>query len=820
MKIDQILVCGCHRPAAVDRDRLQFSWRLSSGRNGCRQSAWHIRVTEEATGRLMWDSGKVPDGRSTGIPYAGIPQQPATRYHVLLRVWDENGRPTRSVSTTYGIGLEHDDWQAQYIWRPDESPNSFVLFRKRFELPCGAEQATVYLFAHNDAQLLINGQHVLAGPARSDPYAYGQYTALDVTGHLQEGANELRVLAHWHGVWSDSGVNAHPCLRMELHIRCSDGHTHRIVTDDSWQWRPTPYAEEEPVWFGRYGGERNRASIRFDARRCIADDDGWQPVVCVDRSAFRLFTQAAALEKERLAIKPVSFRKCREDSWLIEFPYCLTGWPQISFPQTVRGQEIRIQYWEVQPDWGDAGYDTYICSGQNDVFYAPFVRHTSFRYLEITGYPGILFKGNITGWLSSSEEKRTGSFACSDERMNRIWDMCTRSAWQNVQQGIISVDANREQSPWTADSWHIGMGILYNHRDTRLIDKIVRDYAAEQQLDGNLLCCSPAREFVVTLQEWSLYWPMLLWEQYMFSGDELLLRAMYPVLKRLLAYFENTKQPSGLCDPPGWRASDYAGGSIANGGENVVTNCHLHMVLKFAVRIAAEVCPDEQVVWQIRADELKDAINRCLLTPEGCYKTRPDMTEIHPLGTLWAVRAGVIPEAVRPQSIRWLSECAAQGIHVGGYGGDTLYTGLYEADLGHCAALDYARYDQMLRTNHTNWESFGELSQDNMGNHAWTAYPAYLMPRYVGGIRPLQPGFAAVEMRPVTGGLAWARCTVPTVRGDVSSEWKLSGDGRFRLTVSIPVNTEAHICLPQTERPVIVGSGIHTFEKMLKEELD
>lgn len=94
--------------------------------------------------------------------------------------------------------------------------------------------------------------------------------------------------------------------------------------------------------------------------------------------------------------------------------------------------------------------------------------------------------------------------------MNRIYDMCTRSAWQNVQQGIISVDANREQSPWTADSWHIGMGVLYNHRDTRLLDKIVRDYAAEQQPDGNLLCCSPARDFVVTLQEWSLYWPMLL----------------------------------------------------------------------------------------------------------------------------------------------------------------------------------------------------------------------------------------------------------------------------------------------------------------------
>ena len=82
---------------------------------------------------------------------------------------------------------------------------------------------------------------------------------------------------------------------------------------------------------------------------------------------------------------------------------------------------------------------------------------------------------------------------------------------------------------------------------------------------------------------------MLLWEQYMASADLLLLKHMYPILQRLLQYFETTRKPSGLYDPPGWRASDYAGGSISNGGENIVTNCHLYMVYRLSEKIAARL---------------------------------------------------------------------------------------------------------------------------------------------------------------------------------------------------------------------------------------
>ena len=77
--------------------------------------------------------------------------------------------------------------------------------------------------------------------------------------------------------------------------------------------------------------------------------------------------------------------------------------------------------------------------------------------------------------------------------LNSIYEMCERSARQNIQQAILSVEADREQSSWTADSWHIGNVLLYNHRNTMMIDKVVRDYAAAQLTNGDFPACCPAQ---------------------------------------------------------------------------------------------------------------------------------------------------------------------------------------------------------------------------------------------------------------------------------------------------------------------------------------
>ena len=110
---------------------------------------------------------------------------------------------------------------------------------------------------------------------------------------------------------------------------------------------------------------------------------------------------------------------------------------------------------------------------------------------------------------------------------------------------------------------------------------------------------------------------------------------------------------------------------------------------------------------------------------------------------------------------------------------------------------DLSRYHQMLEENKANWESFGPGGEVN---HAWTAYPAYLFPKYICGIQPTSGGFATFDVRPQTAGLTFAEGAVPTVKGVITTRWEKSAGGKFFLSVHVPANTRASIYIPKLSK--------------------
>ena len=370
--------------------------------------------------------------------------------------------------------------------------------------------------------------------------------------------------------------------------------------------------------------------------------------------------------------------------------------------------------------------------------------------------------------------------------------MSERSARQNVQQGIISVDANREQSPWTADSHNIGIGLLYHHRNTLILDKILRDYAGEQMPDGRFWACSPTP--IYEIPEWSMHWPLMLWQQYLFTGDERLLSGLWPNLVKWMAWAESNTKESGLLDAPGWRIADYAGGIMENDGENIALNALYFGNLEVARDVARAIGhAAEAAAWDARADALKTAINTHLFDGNA-YLTKRGGGQRIALGAAYAFRFGLVPDDARPKVAAWMRE---QPAHVGGYGGYTWYQGLYAAGgMGDLAVADLIRYQYMLAGNRTIWESFGRPSPDNETNHAWTAYPAEIFPRRIAGIAPTGPAFSSFSIKPETRGLTFAEATVPSVRGDIRVRWERGAAGGLRLRCGIPANTTTLLHLP------------------------
>jgi alpha-L-rhamnosidase len=470
------LVNGVRNPLAIDRDATRFTWRSVDAGRGETQTAYQILVASSA-GRVAagkvdrWDSGKVDSDKSASVEYAGTALPPATRFWWKVRIWDQTGKPSPySASAFFDTGLAQNEWIARFIWDGTTKLNDFAYFRKTFSVTHKPNLAKVYVTAHNDYLLYCNGQLLGRGPARCDPYCYGQYNAYDVTKLLKTGSNVLAAVAHWQGNWNDSGVNAKPAFLLEARLDYPGGSSSTIGTDESWRvLADTGFIETNATCFGGPGGMNNHAAIQFDSRREPAgwqkvgfDDSRWPSATVVNRSDYHLFAQMAPAEHEQAELKPVSIKSV-PGAWLTDFGRCIDGWPKLTMRANRPGDVVRVEYFEMTGERSPAGWDQYSCHGGTETWKPDFGRHATFQVLKITGYAGALRASDVRGIWAYCDVDAAGRFLCSSELLNAIYGMCVSSARQNVQQGMISVDANREQSSWLADSWNIGNVLLYGY---------------------------------------------------------------------------------------------------------------------------------------------------------------------------------------------------------------------------------------------------------------------------------------------------------------------------------------------------------------------
>jgi alpha-L-rhamnosidase len=818
-----LLVNGVSNPPAIDRDATRFTWRSPDAGRGETQTAYQILVSSSmerlAAGKAeWWDSGKVNSDQSASVEYAGPVLPPATRFWWKVRAWDQTGKPGRfSTPAYFDTGLDQNEWTARCLWDGTTNQNNFAYFRKIFSITRQPKLAKVYVTAHNDYLLYFNGQLLGRGPARCDPYHYGQYNAYDITKLVKSGLNVFAAIGHWQGTWRDSGVNAKPAFLLEARIDFPDGSAATTGTDESWKvLAHAAFIETNATYFGGAGGGANRAAIQFDSRleplgwQAVGfNDSQWPFATVVDRSDYHLFAQMAPAENEQAELEPVSVTSTN-GAWLVDFGRCLDGWPKLTMRANRSGDIVRAEYFQMTGERKPAGWDQYTCNGGTEVWKPDIGRHTSFQVVKITGYAGKLNAADVRGIWAYCDADVAGHFRCSSELLNSIYEMCERSARQNVQQDIISVDANREQSAWTADSWNVGNVLLYNHSDTMMIDKIVRDYAAEQMSNGDFYACSPAAMF--HCPEWSMYWPMLLWQQYLFSGDRTLLRTMAPRLAHFLEWIKTYQDPANkLLNPPdlgrltmGSRISEYAGGNMPSGYFNAATACQYYENLRIASQmfsVLGETSASHNYGRQ--AEEVKAGINFNLFNGEF-YLARTDRKEMFPLASAWALRFNIEPAAAKSRILAAIVKAGKPNI--GGYGGDAFYSGLLNAGGGDFAVRDLDRYRPMLEENKANWESFNSGGE---ANHAWTTYPGYLFLKYISGIRPTGGGFATFDVRPETGGLTFAEGAVPTVKGLITTRWEKGAHGQFSLSVHVPANTRATIYIPELSNGdfIITESG-------------
>lgn len=97
--------------------------------------------------------------------------------------------------------------------------------------------------------------------------------------------------------------------------------------------------------------------------------------------------------------------------------------------------------------------------------------------------------------------------------------------------------------------------------------------------------------------------------------------------------------------------------------------------------------------------------------------------------------------------------------------------------------------------------------------HGWSTWPVSLMPRYLAGLRPIEPGWKFFSVAPVLAGLTDIKCTLETVAGTVGVEFEMDEmNGHGALKVLAPYGVRARLQSPQgwvIQAPeVIEGTGV------------
>jgi alpha-L-rhamnosidase len=127
------------------------------------------------------------------------------------------------------------EWKAKWIWdSAEKNPrNSWVCFRKSFEVDETLEDAGLSLTADSRYVVYINGIMIGRGPVRGWPWEY-YYDTYEIKDYLVEGSNTIAVLVTHYGVSNFQYIEGQAGFLGQIELNYGDRKEY-IGTDNTWK---------------------------------------------------------------------------------------------------------------------------------------------------------------------------------------------------------------------------------------------------------------------------------------------------------------------------------------------------------------------------------------------------------------------------------------------------------------------------------------------------------------------------------------------------------------------------------------------------------
>ena len=718
-------------------------------------------------------------------------------------------------------------------------------FRYEFELPADVEMVVVRFVSTGVCGLFVNGEFVEAATSRYS----GRVYAFAITRRLRPGRNIIGLQSGSNYLWPvaleqrQSAEGWISLVAVEIEIISHGGGIERIVGDNKWQ--------------------ASRTRVKNWADEAV-ESPSFAPVCIrhpVDLAEYERSWQRAVVWEEVSVpyraghINPVRI-ECETNACILDFGRTTVGYLDLTFASPPQSPLTATFEWNETTEElkkGAINRHRVVDDMQLPIAMPPGetqwlnLRRRAGRYMRIETTDGSTMPKLTHASIRQSAlpVQARGDFSCSNDTLNRIWDVARYTLWVNMHQEYESCPRH-EMLFFTGDGRPDLLSDWYAFGDGRLMDaSLALTGPAMGDFRNYYGLFKPGSGPNQVLWDYGAWRVISVADHYRLTGDVGMVRRNWDDCCAAATWMWERTDESGLIEQchigtgrysiVEWTCSD------SRIGRKAFLNCLLAKTLADMADMAEVLGQEEEAKsYQIRAENVSGAINERLWSDAsgGYIDERYDYLPQD--GNALAIIFGIAPVERARRALdslknrNWspygstLADRQVKFIR----GGNTVISPLmcgYEAEArfltgGDDEALDLIErcWGTMLQKGaSTFWEY---APNDAHGRwplpcHAWSSGPAYILPAYVLGVRPTKPGFLQFVVHPRLCNLTWAKGVIPTPYGLIRVSWEIkdSPSRHWTCAVDVPEGTSATLIVPNRfasgqKDPVDLAAGHHDLD--------
>ncbi|MDU1903145.1 MAG: alpha-L-rhamnosidase C-terminal domain-containing protein [Dysgonomonas sp.] len=429
----------------------------------------------------------------------------------------------------------------------------------------------------------------------------------------------------------------------------------------------------------------------------------------------------------------------------------------------------------------------------------------AFRYIYIEKDKDLFFD-KVSMLYEYLPLEYRGSFRCSDELINKIWDVSAYTMHLTSREFFID-GIKRDRWIWSGDAYQSYLMNYYLFFDSPSVTRTML----------NLRGKDPVTSHTNTIMDYTFYWFIGVYDYLQYTGDTHFVQQFYPRMQSLMDFCLSRRNSNGMMEglAGDWVFIDWADFKMSKSGEVSIEQllfCRSVETMALCAKIMDD--PENKKKYSALASNLREKLFTAFWSADkGAFihsRENGKMSEqVTPYTNMFAVLFDYLDKE-KTEAVKKNVLLNPDALKI-----TTPYMRFYELE----ALCALGEHDHVLKEIRDYWggmldlgaTSFWEKYNPNEKGtehlamygrpygkslcHAWGASPIYLLGKYYIGVKPEKGGYKEFSIRPVLGDLKWMEGSVPTPNGDI----KVYMD-KHQIKVSA-TEGEGYLYFSSTSRP-------------------